>query len=96
MAQPADQIVGRAAELESLDRALAELERRRSCVLELVGEPGGGRDRDAVVRELRRLGRPVHRRTRPGRLFHTLGVSSRVAIDRTVERAGCEVGGVQP
>jgi hypothetical protein len=40
VAQPADQLVGRAAELASLDRALAELERRRSGALELVGEPG--------------------------------------------------------
>jgi DNA-binding CsgD family transcriptional regulator/tetratricopeptide (TPR) repeat protein len=40
MAQPAEQLVGRTAELGSLDRALAELERGESAALELVGDPG--------------------------------------------------------
>ena len=45
MAQPAEQIVGRAAELGEIDEALAGLERRRFCALELVGEPGIGKTR---------------------------------------------------
>jgi predicted ATPase len=43
VAQPAEQLVGRAAELGSLDDALAQLERRRFVALELVGEPGIGK-----------------------------------------------------
>ncbi len=45
MRQHADQLVGRVAELEALDRALAELERRRSRAVELLGEPGIGKTR---------------------------------------------------
>ena len=45
MAQPADQLVGRAAELGVIDSALAELERKRFGALELVGEPGIGKTR---------------------------------------------------
>jgi predicted ATPase len=45
MAQPAEQLVGRTAELGSLDRALAELERGESAALELVGDPGIGKTR---------------------------------------------------
>ena len=43
MAESAAQLVGRAAELEELERALAVLDRRRSCALEVVGEPGIGK-----------------------------------------------------
>src|SRR5918995_3151930 len=45
MAQPADQLVGRAAELGVIDHALAELERRSFGALELRGEPGMGKTR---------------------------------------------------
>jgi DNA-binding NarL/FixJ family response regulator len=45
MAQPAEQLVGRAEELGVLDAALAELDHRRPCALELVGEPGMGKTR---------------------------------------------------
>jgi ATP/maltotriose-dependent transcriptional regulator MalT len=45
MVQPADQLIGRAAELDALHHALAQLERRRSAALELVGEPGIGKTR---------------------------------------------------
>jgi predicted ATPase len=45
MRQHADQLVGRVAELEALDRALAEQERRRSRAVELLGEPGIGKTR---------------------------------------------------
>jgi DNA-binding NarL/FixJ family response regulator len=45
MAEPADQIVGRTAELGSLDRALAELQRDRWSAVEIVGEPGIGKSR---------------------------------------------------
>jgi DNA-binding NarL/FixJ family response regulator len=38
-------LVGRAAELSTLDRALAELDRGRSAALLLVGEPGIGKTR---------------------------------------------------
>jgi DNA-binding NarL/FixJ family response regulator len=38
-------LVGRAAELGAIDRALAELKRGRSAALELVGEPGIGKTR---------------------------------------------------
>jgi DNA-binding NarL/FixJ family response regulator len=38
-------LVGRAAELGTLDRALAELDRGGSAMLELVGEPGIGKTR---------------------------------------------------
>jgi predicted ATPase len=40
-------LVGRAAELGTLDRALAELDRGGSAMLELVGEPGIGARADA-------------------------------------------------
>jgi DNA-binding CsgD family transcriptional regulator len=45
MAQPAEQLVGRAAELGVIDSALAGLERRSFGALELVGEPGIGKTR---------------------------------------------------
>ena len=45
MAQGTEQLVGRAAELESLDRALTELERRRPVALALMGDPGIGKTR---------------------------------------------------
>jgi DNA-binding CsgD family transcriptional regulator len=45
MAQPAQQIVGRAAELGSLEETLAELSRGRFAALALVGEPGIGKTR---------------------------------------------------
>ena len=45
MAQPADQLVGRAAELGVIDGALAELERRSFGALEIRGEPGMGKTR---------------------------------------------------
>ena len=45
MAQPADQLVGRAAELGVIDSALAGLERRTFGALELAGEPGIGKTR---------------------------------------------------
>src|SRR5687768_16828205 len=45
MAPRGEQLVGRAAELGSLDGALAELGRRRPCAIELVGEPGIGKTR---------------------------------------------------
>ena len=45
MPQLAAKLVGRTAELGSLDAALAGLERRRSSVLEVVGEPGIGKTR---------------------------------------------------
>jgi predicted ATPase len=45
MPQPAEQLVGRAAELELLDRELAELERTGSRAIELAGEPGIGKTR---------------------------------------------------
>jgi DNA-binding NarL/FixJ family response regulator len=45
MAQPAEQLVGRTAELGSLDHSLAKLERGESGALELVGEPGIGKTR---------------------------------------------------
>jgi DNA-binding CsgD family transcriptional regulator len=45
MSLVADQLVGRAAELAVIDRALGELERRRFGALELVGEPGIGKTR---------------------------------------------------
>ena len=45
MPHPAAQIVGRAAELHSLEEAIAQLERRRSGVLAVVGEPGIGKRR---------------------------------------------------
>src|SRR5690349_15944698 len=41
----AEHLVGRAAELEALDRALNQLERRRWSALELLGEPGIGKTR---------------------------------------------------
>jgi MoxR-like ATPase len=45
MAALAEQLVGRTAELASLDQALDELQRGRSGALELVGEPGIGKTR---------------------------------------------------
>ena len=45
MAHVAEQLVGRSAELEELDRALAELEQGAAAALELVGEPGIGKTR---------------------------------------------------
>ena len=45
MRRHVDQLVGRVAELEALDRALGELERRRSHAVELLGEPGIGKTR---------------------------------------------------
>ena len=42
---PVADLVGRAAELRTLDRALGELGRGRSAALELVGEPGIGKTR---------------------------------------------------
>jgi len=45
MAHPTDRLVGRAVELESIDRVLTELARRRPCALELAGEPGIGKTR---------------------------------------------------
>ncbi|HEY6696378.1 MAG TPA: AAA family ATPase [Solirubrobacteraceae bacterium] len=46
MLRTAQALVGRAAELERLDDALAELEQRRgSGLVELVGEPGIGKTR---------------------------------------------------
>src|SRR5262245_305266 len=50
MAQPAEQLVGRAAELGVIDGALAGLERRTFGALELVGEPGIGKTR--LLREV--------------------------------------------
>ena len=41
----AEHLVGRAAELDSFDLLLDELERGRACALELVGEPGIGKTR---------------------------------------------------
>ena len=45
MASLAAHLVGRTAELGSLDHALSELDRGRSVALELVGEPGIGKTR---------------------------------------------------
>ena len=46
MARVAEQqLVGRTAELEAFDRALAELEQGASVAVELVGEPGIGKTR---------------------------------------------------
>ena len=45
MPQPAEQLVGRAAELVALDEALSELQRGRPAALELAGEPGIGKTR---------------------------------------------------
>ena len=50
MVQPAEQIVGRAAELGVIDGALAGLQRRTFGALELVGEPGIGKTR--LLREV--------------------------------------------
>ena len=50
MAEPADQLVGRAAELGVIGDALADLERRKFGALELRGEPGMGKTR--LLREL--------------------------------------------
>ena len=41
----AEPIVGRAAELEAVDRGLAELQHGRAALLEVVGEPGIGKTR---------------------------------------------------
>ena len=45
MAQVADQLVGRTAELEAFDRAFAELDNGVAAAIELVGEPGIGKTR---------------------------------------------------
>ena len=45
MAQPAEQLVGRAAELGSLDATLADLSGGDAAALALVGEPGIGKTR---------------------------------------------------
>ena len=45
MAPPADHLVGRAAELGSLEEALARLERHGFTALEISGEPGIGKTR---------------------------------------------------
>jgi ATP/maltotriose-dependent transcriptional regulator MalT len=45
MALVTEQLVGRAEELDSLESALAELDRGRSAAVELVGEPGIGKTR---------------------------------------------------
>ena len=45
MALVAEQLVGRAGELGSLDQVLAELDRGRSGAIEVVGEPGIGKTR---------------------------------------------------
>jgi DNA-binding NarL/FixJ family response regulator len=45
MAQPFEQLVGRAAELRSLEELLTGLSRGRSAALALVGEPGIGKTR---------------------------------------------------
>jgi ATP/maltotriose-dependent transcriptional regulator MalT len=45
MSLQTEQIVGRAEELESLDRALAELDQDRPLAMLLVGEPGIGKTR---------------------------------------------------
>jgi DNA-binding NarL/FixJ family response regulator/tetratricopeptide (TPR) repeat protein len=45
MQHPTDRLVGRADELDALDRLLAELARRQPCALELAGEPGIGKTR---------------------------------------------------
>jgi predicted ATPase len=50
MAQPAEQLVGRAEELGVLDAALADLDGRRPGVVELEGEPGIGKTR--LLKEL--------------------------------------------
>ena len=45
MAQVAEQLVGRTAELEAFDRALTELDKGAATAIELVGEPGIGKTR---------------------------------------------------
>lgn len=45
MAVVAEQLVGRAAELAAIDRAIGALDQRRFGALELVGEPGIGKTR---------------------------------------------------
>jgi tetratricopeptide (TPR) repeat protein len=45
MAPVSEQLVGRAEQLDSLDHALAELDRGRWSAVELVGEPGIGKTR---------------------------------------------------
>ena len=45
MAQVAEQLVGRTAELEAFDRALRELDEGAAAAIELVGEPGIGKTR---------------------------------------------------
>jgi DNA-binding NarL/FixJ family response regulator len=57
-------LAGRAlAELGELDRATAELE----GAAEVLEACGALRFRQEADRELRKLGRPLHRRTRPGK-----------------------------
>ena len=45
MARQTDHLVGRAEELSSLDRVLAEVDQGRSAATLLVGEPGIGKTR---------------------------------------------------
>ena len=45
MAQPVDQLVGRAAELGSLDETLDGLSRGHAAALAIAGEPGIGKTR---------------------------------------------------
>jgi hypothetical protein len=80
MATVAEQIVGRAAELETLDKALGELERRRSAALDEFVQGLDPRRLDGLADDVRR------------NLFFKLSVSSRVEIARAVERAECELG----
>jgi DNA-binding NarL/FixJ family response regulator len=61
------------------DRAVAELE-RAAAALDRCGAP---RLRDAAERELRKLGRPVHRRTRKGSA-HGTGVDTLTERERQV------------
>ena len=62
-------------------RAVAELER---AAAELHAH-GAARDRDEVERELRKLGRAVHRRSRPGKVDAT-GVDALTARELEVAR----------
>ena len=75
MALLAEQLVGRAAEVETLDSALAELQRGRPAALELVGEPGIGK-----TRLLAELGRPRGRARLPRALRQRLRARERPAV----------------
>jgi len=57
MAQRTDRLVGRADELQSFDRVLAELARRRPHGLEVAGEPGIGKTRALAELQARADGR---------------------------------------